>query len=233
MLKRELNLQEIIESLSDIYNLLNEEQKREFKANIKICHYKKNDIIYHEGDKPDCLMCLVHGRVKTCRNGVGGRSQTIRLFKPVDFFGYRAYITGEEFVTRAVAFEQCTIAQIPLKFIERLLHQNNELCFYFVHHLAKALGKSDERVVNLTQKHIRGRLAEALLYLMENYGLEEDGITLPIQLSREELANLSNMTTSNAIRTLSAFAHEGLVTTVGKRIKLENIPQLQKISRLG
>ena len=92
---------------------------------------------------------------------------------------------------------------------------------------------SEERTVNLTQKHIRGRLAESLLFLKENYGLEEDGCTLSIYLSREDLANLSNMTTSNAIRTLSSFASEKIVAIDGKKIKLINTPELERISRMG
>ena len=52
--------------------------------------------------------------------------------------------------------------------------------------IAIPFGISDERTVNLTQKHIRGRLAESLIFLKESYGLEEDGSTLSIYLSREE-----------------------------------------------
>jgi CRP-like cAMP-binding protein len=87
--------------------------------------------------------------------------------------------------------------------------------------------------VNLTQKHIRGRLAEALIVLIENYGFEEDDSTLRIYMSREDLANLSNMTTSNAIRTLSAFVNERLITVDGRRIRVLDEPQLHKISRHG
>ncbi|HCM20396.1 MAG TPA: Crp/Fnr family transcriptional regulator, partial [Porphyromonadaceae bacterium] len=73
--------------------------------------------------------------------------------------------------------------------------------------------------VNLTQKHVRGRLAEALIFLRESYGLEEDGATISIYLSRDDLASLSNMTTSNAIRTLSTFVDEHVITIDGRKIK--------------
>ena len=52
-------------------------------------------------------------------------------------------------------------------------------------------------------------------------------------MSREDLANLSNMTTSNAIRTLSQFASEGIVGIDGRKIKILNEPALTRISRLG
>ncbi|MGL5619515.1 MAG: Crp/Fnr family transcriptional regulator, partial [Tannerellaceae bacterium] len=87
--------------------------------------------------------------------------------------------------------------------------------------------------VNLTQKHIRGRLAEALLFLKDSYGVEEDGATLSIYLAREDIANLSNMTTSNAIRTLSNFVTENLITIDGRKIKIIDEDQLRKISTHG
>ena len=104
---------------------------------------------------------------------------------------------------------------------------------FFIHELSRNLGGADTKIVNLTQKHIRGRLAEALLLLAENYGLEDDGATLKIYMSREDLANLSNMTTSNAIRTLSNFVNEKLLVVDGRRIKIINEPQLRKISKFG
>ena len=71
------------------------------------------------------------------------------------------------------------------------------------------------------------------LFLKENYGVEGDGSTLSVFLSREDLANLSNMTTSNAIRTLSAFASEKLVAIDGRRIKIVQEDELRRISSMG
>ena len=80
---------------------------------------------------------------------------------------------------------------------------------------------------------IRGRLAEALLFLKDSYGVEKDGSTLSIYLSREDLANLSNMTTSNAIRTLSGFAGEKLIAIDGRKIKIIQDEELRRISKIG
>ena len=99
--------------------------------------------------------------------------------------------------------------------------------------MAKNLAFSELQTVNLTQKHIRGRLAESLLTLKNKYGVDDDGVTISMYMSREDLANLSNMTTSNAIRTLSQFASEGIVGIDGRKIKLLNEPALTRISRLG
>jgi len=102
-----------------------------------------------------------------------------------------------------------------------------------IQELAQELGFSNSRTVSLTQKHIRGRLAESLLFLRDTYGFEEDDETIKVYLSREDIANLSNMTTSNAIRTLSTFASEEVISIDGRKIKIVNLSKLQRISELG
>ena len=117
--------------------------------------------------------------------------------------------------------------------VEKVVRENNRVAFFFIHRLAYDLGESDARTVNLTQKHIRGRLAENLLFLKENYGLEADGATISVYLSRQDLASLSNMTTANAIRTLSSFASERIIAIDGRKIKIIDEERLRRISKIG
>ena len=221
MVKMNLSEINVPERIAEMWAPLNAEQREFLANNFTLQNYKKNETIYCEGESPTYLMCLLSGKVKIYKDGVGGRSQIIRMIKPTEYFGYRAYFAKEDYVTAASAFEPSTICLIPMSAIMTLVSQNNDL------------GIADERTVNLTQKHIRGRLAESLLFLKESYGLEEDGSTLSIYLSREDLANLSNMTTSNAIRTLSNFATERLITIDGRKIKIIDEEKLKKISKIG
>ena len=215
MVKINLSDIDISDKLSDMWAPLNNEQREFLANNFTLQNYKKNEVIYCEGETPTHLMCLLSGKVKIFKEGVGGRSQIIRMIKPTEYFAYRAFFAKEDFVTAAAAFEPSLIGLIPMS------------------QLSIDLGIADERTVNLTQKHIRGRLAESLIFLKESYGLEEDGSTLSIYLSREDLANLSNMTTSNAIRTLSNFATERLITIDGRKIKIIDEEKLKKISKIG
>lgn len=221
------------ENIPEIWALLNDKEKETIVMNTQIVDFKKNEVIYHEGEIPADLMCLCLGKVKIYKEGVGGRSQIIRMIKPTQYFGYRAFFAKEPYVTAASAFEASTVCLIPMNIIEEFVMSNPKFGMFFIRELSIDLGIADERVVNLTQKHIRGRLAESLLVLMDNYGLEEDGATIGIYLSREDLANLSNMTTSNAIRTLSNFSDERIIALDGRKIKIINADLLHKISRIG
>lgn len=219
--------------MTDLWNVLTPEQKRIAMENFTLQEFKNNRIIYAEGEEPENLWCLLKGKVKIWKNGVGDRAQIIRLYRPVQYFGYRAYFADENYVSSASAFEPSLLGYIPMSVVDRLIRENTDLAMFFIHDLSRNLGKSDSKIVNLTQKHIRGRLAEALLLLKSNYGLEDDDATLRIYMSREDLASLSNMTTSNAIRTLTAFVAEKLILVDGRRIKIINEPRLLKISKFG
>lgn len=219
--------------MAEIWSILNGDEKRHIVDNFQIHHFKKNQLIYAEGDDPEFLWCLLKGKVKKTKEGVGGRVQILRLIRPVQYFGYRAYFAQEKYVSSALAFEPSVLGALPMSLVSDMISSNINLAWFFIRELSHNLGGSDTRIVNLTQKHIRGRLAEALMVLLDNYGYEEDGSTLKIYMAREDLANLSNMTTSNAIRTLSAFVSERLLLVDGRRIKIINEGMLRKISKFG
>ena len=224
---------DISESLPDIWRILNEEEHKLIRESARFINLSKNEIVYYENDMPLYFMCLLKGKIKIYKEGVGGRSQIVRVVRPIQYFGYRAYFAEESYVTSAAAFESSVVCLIPMKIVEQILKSNGSLAMLLIRLLSVDLGVSDRRVVNLTQKHIRGRLAESLIFLKESYGLEEDGATIGVYLAREDLANLSNMTTSNAIRTLSVFEKERILSLDGRKIKIIDEERLQKISRIG
>ena len=233
MLKKSTIEKVISEDMAAIWSILNMDEKHLITDNFKIYDFKKNQVIYAEKDEPQYLWTLLKGKVKLYKDGIGGRQQILRLYRPIQYFGYRAYFAHEPYGSSASAFEPSTLGAIPLELVKSLIDRNRDLAWFFIHELSKNLGGSDTKIVTLTQKHIRGRLAEALILMRDNYGFEDDGETLKIYMAREDLANLSNMTTSNAIRTLSAFVQERIITVDGRRIKIVNEEALRNISKFG
>lgn len=222
-----------IEDKMSIFAFLTPDERELLKKKYIYQYYQKGDIIFKEGDKPAGLICLAEGKVKVFKEGVGGREQIVRMAKPIGFIGYRALFAEENHSATAVAIEDSTICTIEKQTIYKLLRSNPDLCLSIIKAFATELGFSNNRTVTLTQKHIRGRLAESLIFLKDTYGYEEDGKTIKIYLSREDIANLSNMTTSNAIRTLSTLAQEGTIGIDGRKIKILDLPKLERISELG
>jgi len=227
------NCTNCIENKKSIFNILSKKEKDKLTENHSCYYYKKGEIIFREGNRPAGLICLSEGKVKIIKEGVGGREQIVRMAKPVGFIGYRALFADENYMSTAVAIENSTVCIVDKDTLFNTIKNNPNFAMEIIQALASELGFSNKRTVTLTQKHIRGRLAESLLLLKDTYGFEDDNQTLKIYLSREDIANLSNMTTSNAIRTLSIFASEKVLTLEGRKIKILDLHQLERISELG
>jgi CRP-like cAMP-binding protein len=215
---------------ASIFQVLTPEEKQVFRSRMVVRTYRKGEYICRAGNTPAGLICLVSGKAKVFQEGVGGREHIVRMAKPAGFIGYRALFADEVHAASARAIEDSIVVSLDRETLFSLLHTNSELGILFIKSLAAELGFSYFRTVTLTQKQIPGRLAETLLFLRDTYGFENDGATLKVCLSREDIANLSNMSTSNAIRTLSSFASKNLIGIEGKKIILIDIAGLEEIS---
>ena len=80
MLKKSTLVQIISEDLSELWNILSPEEKRIVTDNFTILHYKKGQIIYAEHEEPENLWCLLKGKVKMYKSGIGDRVQILRLY---------------------------------------------------------------------------------------------------------------------------------------------------------
>ncbi len=233
MLNHEMGIKEILENPKSIFSLLSPEEKEEFRTTISLTNYRKGEFIFKEGDRPSGLLILVDGKVKLFKEGFGGREQIIRMSRSLGMIGYRALLAGEHHIASAVTLDDSVVGYIsPDLFLNKFL-RNPDFAIRLVKKMATELGFANSRTVTLTQKHIRGRLAESILLLKDKYGFENDGTTLKVYISREDIANLSNMTTSNAIRTLSTFAGEKVIAIDGRKIRILDVQKLEKISKLG
>lgn len=127
---------DISSSLPDVWRMLTTAERDQLRSSARMVHFKKNELIYLEDENPKDLMILFKGKVKIYKSGVGGRSQIIRIIRPVQYFGYRAYFAREAFVTAASAFEACTVGMIPMELIEQFLRNNGALALFFIRMLS-------------------------------------------------------------------------------------------------
>ena len=93
----------------------------------------------------------------------------------------------------------------------------------------KELGEANTYITDIAQKTVRERLAEIILHLKENFGVDKED-TLQISLTREELANIVGTATESVIRLLSEFNKDALIELNGRKIKILDIQGLTKIS---
>lgn len=188
--------------------------------------FKKGQTIFHENGNPLGIYCINEGKVKVVRSGTEGREQIVRLIRNGDIFGYRALFSNTRYNASAIALEDSNVCFIPKDTFFNVLRSNSNLSIALMKMLSQELGKAEQNITDLAQKTVKERIAEALLFLKETYGVEEDGATLNVSLSREDIANLVGTATETVIRLLSVFRQEKTLDLIGKKIKILNMNKL-------
>jgi CRP/FNR family transcriptional regulator, polysaccharide utilization system transcription regulator len=226
-------IERCLERPDSVFKGLNIKDKETIALHHTVSHIRNGGFLFSEGEKSRGLIFLASGKAKVFKEGVGGRNQIIKMVRQDGFIGYRALFSENIWSFSASAIEDSFICILEKNTLIKLLKKNADLAIKFTRIMSEELNFSNNRTISLTQKHIRGRLAESLIVLRDTYGFEEDGKTLNVSLSREDIASLSNMTTSNAIRTLSGLSSDGIIGVRGRRITILDPVNLEHICNLG
>ncbi|MGZ5244892.1 MAG: Crp/Fnr family transcriptional regulator [Bacteroidia bacterium] len=194
---------------------------------------RKGQTIFHEGSNPKGLFIVYQGKVKISKLGSNAREQIVRLAKPGDILGYRSLLGNEKYYASAVALEDSVICFIPRQQLFMLLEKYPNLSVKLLKLLSHDLASAERKMVEMVQKPVRERVAEALLLLKEVYGFEEDNKTLNIILTREDIGNLVGTTTETTIRILSDLKEENIIVFDKKKIVIQNLPKLVRESHIN
>jgi CRP-like cAMP-binding protein len=207
---------------------LSYEELQQLENARTVIKHKKGEVIYKEGGTTSGLLCLSEGKVKIVTEE-SGKEQIVSLCRPVDFINIRALMSNATYKHSAVALENSSLCHIRKEAFLDVVSRNSDLSMKLIRQFASELDEADKHLLSMTQKHLRARLADALLKLLDFYGTLVDGKTLNCPLKRADLAGLSNMNTANVIRTLSAFGKEKVISLDKKKIRINDVEALKQI----
>jgi len=217
----------IIKEFNSLKSLTKEELMR-----VSACKtgklYKKGQVIFEEGETLNGVYCVRDGVCKLSKLSENGKDQVVKLVVKGGLLGKRSLVSEQKTNLSAVALNDMEMCFIPKSEIMNDLSKNPKFTMDVLREMAEDLKESDESIVNMAQKSVKARMAEILMYIQDNFGVDDEGY-LSIILSREDYASIVGTATESAIRILSAFKKEGLISTSGKRIKVENYNSLKWI----
>ncbi|WP_298484405.1 Crp/Fnr family transcriptional regulator [uncultured Maribacter sp.] len=213
------------------FNSLRAMNKEELKqvSDAKISKkFKKGEALFEEGEKLNGVYCVRDGVSKLSKLSANGKDQIVKLATTGEVMGQRAVIVEEPTNLSAVAVNDVEVCFVPKEIIVDSMHKNPDFTLEVLRHMAHDLKEADDVIVNMSQKTVKQRVAEALLYLKNNYGVDEEGY-LSLTLSREDIANVVGTATESCIRIISEFKKKGYIKTSGKRIIIANEKELQDL----
>jgi CRP-like cAMP-binding protein len=196
--------------------------------------YIKGQYIYHEGAQPSGIYCIHKGKVKIAKLGSEGKEQIIYLSKSGDTFGVKDVLHKNKYTTSSAALEDSFICHIPKTDFLFFLEEEAGFASEIRSHLCNIQDIIEEKVLNLSQRSVRERLAIYLIELNANFGLRLDNEEsfIDLSLSRDELANLVGTATETLIRLISEFKKEEILYLKGKKITILKLSLLKKIAGL-
>ena len=216
---------------SSIFKHLTSEEVEMLNFEKDFRHYKRGDVLYREGNRISGFYCIHKGIIKVFKTGFDGKEQIIRFAKPGEIIAYRSVLSNEPACTSAKVIEDCQVCFIPTEILITLIKSNPSFSLELLRLACHELGEANSFITDIAQKTVRERLAEILLLLMNDFGIDEQN-NLKISLTREELANIVGTATESVIRLLSEFKSDKLVELNGRKIRILNKKGLLKISNV-
>jgi CRP/FNR family transcriptional regulator len=170
------------------------------------------------------------GLVKTFIEGMEHRNAILRIVRPTNFIGGPGLYLDQVHHFTITALMDSSVCFIDLKIFKQLIEQNKKFAEEFLKDFSRNVLAVYNRLVNLTQKQMPGRMADSLLYLFEDV-FESPKFTM--FLSKQDLADLSGMSRDSAVKILRVFLNEGIIRSDGDELELLDPQALKKISRIG
>jgi CRP-like cAMP-binding protein len=196
-------------------------------ANRKSFHFKKGELLFREGDSMTGMFFITAGVVKVHKKWNNDKELIVRLAKNGDIVGHRGLGTDTIYPVSGTALEPTDVCYVDLDFFNSTLKVNHDFLYQLMLFFAAELKESEKRMRNLAHMTVKGRVANALLFLQQKFGTTAEG-HIKIELSRQDLASYTGTTYETLFRTMNELAEENAIRTDGKKIAIVALDILKR-----
>lgn len=209
---------EMIKKLAFFSELQENDLEQILKISIER-NYKKNMIIFMEGEPGEAFYYIRSGKVKVFRTYEDGKEHIIHIFGAGDVFGEATLFSNIPYPACALVYEDSVIGIIKNSDLENLIRCNSELALKIIKILAGKLVFTQHKIKDLAFNDVFARTAAQLLKLAKDYGVKvENGIAIDIQVSRQDLADMTGTSRETISRAISKFKKENSILEDKDRI---------------
>ena len=213
-----------------MFDLLNEEQVNLVNKNRTEIDFRAGEMIYKQGTTATTIITLNSGLAKIYIEGLNKRNLILELLKPMQFVGGPGLFIDNKHHFSISALEDSSACFIEADAFKKLVHENHDFAVGVLNFFSQQAIYYFTRMISLTQKQMPGRIADALLYLKNEV---YNSNPFELNISRQEIGELSAMSTESASRMLNDLQNEGVIKVKGKTIQIINETMLKDISLKG
>ena len=182
-----------------------------------------------EGKPANWLYVIKEGRVKIVKHSPSGREMVLEIITSGDICGGGA-VFCETYPASAKAVEKTKVFSISRQKLFALLGQHRNLSKEIIMYLGEKLMKAHEMMIALVSSKVDKRIAALLMGLSEKHGTPiPEGLKINIRLTRQDIADIVGTTVETAIRVMSKFRKDGLITLDSKTIILTDRDKLREL----
>jgi CRP/FNR family transcriptional regulator, polysaccharide utilization system transcription regulator len=214
---------------SSIFQTLSKPELEMINQNRYEVSFKAGEIMFKQGTPSPHFLCLTSGLAKLYIEGYG-KNLILGLVKPIDYILGPGIFVDNRHHYSASAVEDSTACLVDVSTFKQMIRSNPDFTDEFIRRISIMTIFNFDQFISLTQKHMNGRIADAMFYLSEKiYACNPFVMTI----SRQDLADLSGMSKESAIRILKEFKDEGILSVEGNTMHILNPQQLKQISQTG
>lgn len=219
-----------VESESNIFKPLTENELEFLVDKKQQIRYNIKETIIKQNTSSTFVICMKEGLAKVFIEGDKGKNLIVKIIGKGDFISGGGLFNGnvQHFTISAITPVTCCL--IDASKLSNLFSENNKFAVELLRNHTKQSNYLLSKMVSLTQKYMPGRVAETLLYL-KNEIYKNSKFT--VDLSRQELAEMSNMTKESLVRILQQFKESNLIKTQGSEIEILDEVSLNHINVNG
>ena len=176
----------------------------------KIVDYRRNDVIFTQGDPCDHVLYIQKGGVKLSVLSKSGREAVVAMLGAGEFFG-EGCLAGQAFrMGSATATTDSTILLVDKIQMVRLLHKQHALSDRFIAHMLARNIRIEEDLIDQLFNSSEKRLARTLL-LLARYGKHDQPVRAVPTISQETLAEMIGTTRSRVNFFMKKFQRLGFI----------------------
>lgn len=191
---------------------LEEEELRLLLPFLKEKKYKKNQVIFHEGEPGHYLFLIRSGSVKVYKLSEDGKEKILRVFGPEDFFAELPLLDGGKYPASAETLSACTLLCLSREDFTKTCSGNPDIMKKIYEIVGDRLRHFTTMVTDLTLKDASCRLAGFLLEMAgqkDPFSLKE--IRFPMELTHQDIASLIGTARETVSRALKQLEKQGII----------------------